>query len=163
MMGLHLNPHPKDELRGLTSEQQMNVQHFLSQKCSCSQKLIKHLLNRKALAEISETVHLIHPNIQTISQLQQAGFKVEPITEEDSVKKYNLQALPLLVIQNQNKILYQGGYARDQQHTQAYEDLKIITELQQQKKVSEFAVLGCANGSLRKKMTDIIGVKYDRN
>lgn len=163
MMGLHLSPHPKDQLRGLASENEINVQHFLSLKCSCSLRLIDHLLNRKASKEISETVHLIHAEDKVTEKLRQAGYKVEPITEEASVQKFNLQALPLLVVAQKDQILYQGGYAHDQQHTQAYEDQKIINDLLQKKKVSEFAVLGCANGSLRKKLVDPIGVKYERN
>lgn len=164
MMGLHLSPHPKDNLRGLASAtNDMTTHHFLSLKCSCSQKLIKHLLKRKKLTSVHEVVHLIHSEDKVVQDLQQAGYTVDPIAEEASVQKFNLQALPLLVVMKENEILYQGGYAKDQQHTQAYEDQKIIADLLQQKQVQELLVLGCANGSIRKKMVDFIGFKYENN
>lgn len=162
-MGLHLNPHPKDQLRGLAmSEKEFSVHHFLSLKCTCSEKLIEHLIVRKKTPNLQEIVHLIHPEKAVINRLEQAGFEVEAISEEESVKKFNLQALPLLVVKNKDQIVYQGGYARDQQHTNEYQDQKIIAQSLKQERAEEFLVLGCANGSLRKKMVDILGVKYER-
>jgi hypothetical protein len=160
MLGLHFVPHKKEPLLGLGGSSEFEVHHFLSLKCQCSRNLVNHLLKRHSLSGVKETVHLVYPQEKFVHELQLVGFIVEPIDEEDAVKKFNLQALPQLVVTRENRTLYQGGYGRDQQHSQIYEDEKIIKDLFKNRAVGEFPIFGCANGHLRKKMLDILGVKY---
>jgi hypothetical protein len=144
----------------LESEQGFSVHHFLSTHCECSKNIINHLLKRKALQGVREVIHLVDGDESIRGRLVNVGFKVENTYEESALSKFNLQVLPELLILNNGKTLYQGGYGKDQQHSQAYEDARLIQDLQSGKEAVGYPVFGCANGKLRKQKLDPLGLKY---
>lgn len=160
MLSLHYLPHQNETIRGLPETAGLNVHHFLNEQCSCSKKLITHLSSRKAVPGVRETVHLIHARTETSAQLTAAGYQVEPVEEEIAARHFNLQALPQLVIRTGGETLYQGGYGPDQQHLAIYEDARLIQEPTRENLARAYPVFGCANGEVRKRATDLMGIKY---
>ena len=112
---------------------------------------------------VNEMVHLVDGNETTSVKLAGAGFKVENMDEEAALKKFNLQALPELLVANNGTTLYQGGYGKDQQHSQVYEDVQLIQDLRIGQSVFIYPTYGCANGKLRKNRLDPLGLKYEAN
>jgi hypothetical protein len=170
MVGLHNAAVKKHPLQGLGTTHSMVVHHFLSLKCQCSKKVLAHLIKRHALPNTTELVHLIDSKPEMLSQLEAVGYQTNSIDEEEAVRRFNLHALPQLVITHAQQTLYQGGYGPDQQHTEIYGDEKIIKELESQllagtskgNVIVEFPIFGCANGTLQKKALDFLGLKYGK-
>lgn len=162
LLSFHFVPHRKETLQGLEIGQlgEMRVHHFLSLQCKCSRNIVGHLLQRKSKPNIKEIVHLIHGQSQTVFDLSQAGFQVQSLDEESAVKQFNLQSLPQFIVMSGPETLYQGGYGRDQQHSQVYEDENIIERLSRHQPIREFPIFGCANGKMRKQLLDRLGMKY---
>ena len=164
LLGLHFAPYKVEPLRGLASEdQQLVAHHFLSLKCNCSKNLITHLLQRRAHAAVREIVHLLHQKSEVVSDLKRVGFEVQTTDEPSALKKFNLKALPQLVLMRATETIYQGGYGPDQQHEQVYEDEKIISSALQNERSASRPLLGCANGQVQKSNFDLLGVKYGYN
>ena len=164
MLGIHFTAQAKQPITGLAFSKQIVIHHFLSLKCSCSKHLVQHLLARKSVPGANEIIHLIHSNESVTQKLRVAGYSVEAIDDEESaVKTYSLQVLPQLLINKNDVVLYQGGYGRDQQHSQVYEDEQIIAKVARSESVREFPIFGCANGHVREKIFDFLGVKYGLN
>lgn len=162
MSSLHYMPQKKDSLTMSSSEtKQLEAHHFLSLNCACSKKLLNHLISRKAQDNTQETIHLIGKNSDLENQLLSKGYFVDTlVSEEEAVKKFNLTILPQLLVVKENRILYQGGYGLDQQHSSVYEDIKIINNAHQLIVTKEYPIFGCANGQLKKKLLDPLGLKY---
>lgn len=121
------------------------------------------------MASAHESVHLIVDSKQAgrelalARELTQSGFDVETLEEEAAVHKFNVTVVPQLVALFSGKIAYQGGYGRDQQHSEVYEDERILKKLvlnQNLKNTDQFSLFGCANGHLKKTKLDPFRIKY---
>ena len=161
--GSHLMPHKTPDVIGLEKHPGFTVHHFISQYCNCSKGIFKHLISRQSLSETKEIVHLIGDDENLISKLKTAGYVVEKLNEEEAVKKYNLEALPLFVIVQDGHELHKGGYGKDQQHSTVYNDVEIINKTKKipSRSIASFPVFGCANGKLRKSAVDFWSLKYE--
>ena len=162
-VGPHFAAHKKDVLTGLLNpnSHSFHVYHFLSLECLCSKKIIRHLLQRRSVSNIDESIYLIRSEQSEIVKLRNAGYQVFPLTEDEAVKQFNIQVVPQLVIVKGKKIVYQGGYGPDQQHSEIYYDDIIINSVSTNQSIKEMPIFGCANGELRKSSFDILKIKYD--
>jgi hypothetical protein len=162
-LGAHFMPHETPNISGIQKQKGFQVHHFISQYCNCSKNIFKHLIQRKKLSGVYEVVHLIGDDKDLIQKLIQAEFKIETLKEEEAVSKYNLEALPLLVIVQDGHQIHKGGYGKDQQHSYVYDDVSIIQRLQKKptRGIASYPVFGCANGKTRKSKIDIWSLKYE--
>jgi hypothetical protein len=137
--------------------------HFLSSGCACSQRVMRHLLERRPLGRVVEEVLLIDgpgPALpgtdQSIAQLQQEGFTVTRLKPSDIPASTGLRGVPLLSIASpQNEIVYTGGYGpREDQ------DVSILLQLQSGRTAKPLAIIGCAVGSRVREQSDPFHLKY---
>jgi hypothetical protein len=134
--------------------------HVLSEKCTCSERLIHYLTTRKKQPNINEIVYLIEGSLSVKDQLLKSGFEVVILSEEDAVDQFSIEALPLFIVKDGGKSMYVGGYSYDQKHSKLYQDLEILKNIKSSLKQSPYPVIGCSNGQISKKKFDILGVKY---
>jgi hypothetical protein len=107
VMSFHYVAYKTPILKGLNQSQGFVAHHFISQYCNCSKGILKHLTERKILSGVTEIVHLIGDDNELIKRLKTAGFEVEKMAEEEAVTKYNIEALPLIVVVQNGHEIYQ--------------------------------------------------------
>lgn len=150
-----LNQHEHDSSK-------IKIHHFLSTTCGCSKKILDYLAQRQKSALFAEKVYLVENIDAWKEKLIKAGFEVEVLTEETAQKQYGIDSVPLLVMTQKDRKLYQGGYNEQQMHNRNYHDLEIAQGLLKQNlQIKSYPLFGCANGKLAKKAQDPLGVKYE--
>jgi hypothetical protein len=144
---------------------QATALHVLYVQCRCSQRILEHLVERKALPLVHETVALVDSEQATdtdhiASKLSASGFEVQRLTPASLKERYSSIAAPLLVVANgQDKLTYIGGYA---EHKQSLDmrDVKIIDAARMGQDIDALPVLGCAVSASLQKLMDPLGLKY---
>lgn len=146
--------------RSSSSQSLRQLHHFLGGSCGCSVRIINYLTERRAQSDFTEHIHLINGDESLEKKLQQAGYQVHHLEEEKALSQYNIQSVPQLVVLESEKVLYQGGYNKNQMHQSDYRDLEIARAVDS-KAATTYPLFGCANGALIKTKTDPWGLKYD--
>jgi hypothetical protein len=140
--------------------------HILSGSCGCSQRVLRHLLERRPLNGVAEQILLVDglagseqdlPGTSTLlDQLQHIGFAVRHIAAQDIPREYGLRGVPLLlVVSPRHQIAYLGGYG-----THGDQDLRILSDLRSGHAAKVLPVLGCAVGSHLRQQADPFHLKY---
>jgi len=137
--------------------------HVLSAGCACSQKVMRHLLQRKEFPGVAEQILLIDGqesylpgSEQLLTQLAQAGFPIAHLQADDLPPDAGLHGVPVLAIASPNgQVAYVGGYgsAGDQ-------DGAILQQVQMGRAPKPLAILGCALGNRLRRKADPFHIKY---
>jgi hypothetical protein len=145
-----------------SSDQKVSIHHFLSTSCGCSKKILNYLVTRKKSNLFNENVYLIENRDGWKEKLEGSGFTVAIVSEQQAEKEFGVQSVPLLVLSQQERKIYQGGYNEQQMHQTDYHDLEIAAQaLESKKDIKKYPLFGCANGQVAKKNADPFGVKYE--
>ena len=139
--------------------------HILSGACGCSQRVMKHLLDRRALPGILETVVLVEdgtPYLEgsdgMLSELEHAGMQVEHMSADFLNASFGLHGVPLLLIAGPDgSVVYSGGYG---EHSDG--DVTAWDETRSGRTPHRFAVVGCAVGRHLQQRFDPARLKYAR-
>lgn len=139
--------------------------HFLTPMCSCSTVIFDHLLERKPISSITETVVVIDDNQKNyVSLLKDAGYKVIKTTKEELARKYHnaLKGVPLLAIYDkESTIQYLGGYSSKTITPFSKIDIsKFIEDLDNKKSIASYPVKGCSVSKSYQQLLDPLGIKY---
>jgi hypothetical protein len=140
--------------------------HILSGSCGCSQRVLRHLLDRRPLDGVAEQILLVDGlagseqdlpgTAALLEQLQRAGFAVRHLAAKDIPREYGLRGVPLLlVVSPRHHVAYLGGYG-----SQGDQDLRILTELRSGQEAKVLPVVGCAVGSHLRQQADPFHLKY---
>ncbi len=168
MMGTHslsLKPSKSETLKSLivnkNSNEKWSKLHFLGSDCACSENVYQTLLKRIPDKNINEQIFVIGKQDSWIKNLKAKGYQVQSGSMEEFEKKYSITAVPQLsIFDNNQKILYSGGYTTKRGPASAVEDELIVKEIKEKKGTSERPIFGCINGSINRKNTDPLGIKY---
>jgi hypothetical protein len=143
------------------------IVHFLTPKCSCSQEIYKHLLERGPLEYKSskETIVVVDDNeLDFTGNLGKKGFKTFNLNPEKMKKDFSesIQGVPLLVIYNKNfATQYVGGYS-DQSIT-PFTKINIknyLVAMEQGRTIASNPIIGCATSKEYQNILDPFGLKY---
>lgn len=148
-----------------TPTQTYGAVHFLTPMCSCSTVIFDHLLNRRPISSIKETVVVIDDNQKDfVSLLKEAGYTVLKTTKEELASKYQnaLKGVPLLAIyDSENTIQYLGGYSSKSITPFSKIDItKFISDLENKKAIASYPVKGCSVSKKYQQLLDPLGIKY---
>lgn len=136
------------------------IHHMLYLECSCSRRIIDHLLSRRALRDATERLVLVGSDAELAQRARAAGYQVEQITPLTLESRYHVISAPLLLVSDPNDALvYLGGYTRVKQGPEI-RDLSIIGELRSGRRALELPLLGCAVSRSLQKILDPFGLKY---
>ena len=166
MMGSHtlsLKPSKSENLKELKSEKSWTIMHFLNPECGCSEKVFKSLAARPPKTKnIEEKVFVLGKKPEWVSALKARGFSVVTDSMDHYSEKYQINAVPQLVIIDEDKRLhYSGGYSSKRGPASVVEDEVIYQEVVSNKSTVERPIYGCVNGSDNQKKTDLLGYKYE--
>lgn len=139
--------------------QRWQAVHFLYGACRCSQRVLSHLAERKALPDVSERLVLVGAQTSFEAAARGAGYAVDVITPEQLSARYGLTAAPLLVVADpEGRVRYVGGYSERKQGLELA-DLAIIAELRAGRTRVELPLFGCAVSRSLQTLLDPLGLR----
>jgi len=156
---LHDGPLPVGAVDPEKPSGRWSVLHILAMQCPCSDNILPHLLDRQALADVTETIVLVDGNEGLAQRFRRRGYRVECLLSRELEERYGQAAAPLLIVRDpRGNAAYAGAYsARPQQPPQ---DLEIIRQLRAGKTVRGLAVSGCAVSRALQRRVDPLKLKY---
>ncbi len=144
-------------------ERELGVIHFLTPKCSCSQQIFTHLLERAPLAfELALVIDDTKDQYST--RLKKKGYLVKSINTKklDEELASAIKGVPLLVIYDDKKITkYVGGYTDKVITPFTKIDIKqFLNKIKNNRTIASLPVMGCAVSKQYQKLLDPFGLKY---
>jgi hypothetical protein len=136
--------------------------HLVSGGCGCSQRVMRHLLERGAIAGVEEEVLAVDGgepylagSAALLEKLSQAGFLVNHVAASAIPADTGLNGVPLLAVASPGRqTVYVGGYGSG-----GDQDGVILRELMAGRKAEPFAAIGCAVGSRLRRAVDPFQLK----
>ena len=126
------------------------VFHILIADCPCSGQLGSWLQQRSVSNDSSlqepalTTVVLVNADETAAAMWQARGFLTQIMTEEDVWQRWQMAGGPWLLIENDNRLVYRGGYApRRPSNAMMLEDQIIVERLRNGESVNTYAAFGC--------------------
>lgn len=163
LMGMHtltLKSSHDSKLSQLATQNKWTKLHFLGSDCKCSETVLNELLKRGPEKENEEKVFILGKNDEWKKQLITKGYHVIEASMDEFEKTYSIKATPQLVILDDKKtILYSGGYSANR-NPSSIDDQVIVDALKGNKPQKERPIFGCVNGTLNRKNTDPLKLKY---
>lgn len=139
----------------------LGMTHFLAAECSCSQHLISYFIKRKKLPNVSEKIVLIGSSPEEEVLLKDAGFEVQNIDPEEAKHSDAFSAVPLLIVHEQETVLYTGGYTNGAiTPLSHFADIEVFGAIKNKDSTESFPVKGCAVAKTFQKALDPLGLKY---
>jgi len=134
--------------------------HVIYEKCSCTERLFAHLVERGAVPGLEETVLFVGKSEEKRLAAERAGFRFTTVAAADLEKVFTLQSAPvLLAFDRAGTLQYAGGYF-DQPAAVRALDLKVYAELSRNAKPHPLPIFGCAVSPGLQKRVDPLGVVY---
>jgi len=145
-----------------------SAHHVLYQSCGCSQRVLAHLLERRARPDLVETVVYVRDpaspdaaqQAAVSAQTRGAGFGFESSTPAELERRYSVESAPFLLVgDGSGQVRYAGGYTA-RSGSKEIEDTKIIDGLEAGHRMDALPVFGCAVSSRVQQAIDPLGLKY---
>jgi hypothetical protein len=137
--------------------------HVLYAECPCSQKLVRHLLDRGALPDVEETILLVGDDGSLAADAPARGYAVEVVTQVELARRFGVESAPLLaVVDPRGTVRYVGGYTPRKQGADVH-DVEIVAALRRGDGAAELPLFGCAVSRELQAMLDPLNLKYARN
>ena len=133
--------------------------HFLSSECVCSQRILKHLLQREPLSDIEEKIIIVGGLDATRELVAGSRFAIDWTSPEELKSKYGVEAAPLLVVLDSDEtIRYSGAYTA---RKQAYpiQDVLLIKRALAGESIQSLPLFGCGVSGEMQSLTDPLGLK----
>jgi hypothetical protein len=137
--------------------------HVVSGSCGCSQRVMRHLLQRHPMPGVTEQVLLVEDpegdlkgTSELIRGLTDQNFAITRISAKDIPKQTGLRGVPMLVVASpENKVVYMGGYGSHED-----QDGAVLKNVRTGKAANALPILGCAIGSRIRRQSDPFRLKY---
>lgn len=134
--------------------------HVLYTECTCSRRILEHLLEGNRPKSVAETVVLVGYDVGLESRIIEQGFSLETVSQEELMQKYNIEAAPLLVVADpMGHVRYVGGYTGRKQGL-AVQDTRIIAQLMSGARVQQLPAYGCGVSLALQETLDPLQIKY---
>lgn len=145
----------------LQGRQGWRVVHVLYRSCACSQRTLEHLRASRRHADVHELVLLVDDEAAPSpgdQQLRARGLEVVVIDRETLVRRFGLEAAPvLIVLRPDDNVAYLGGYTRSKQGP-VFEQERILAALRAEKPAAPLPVFGCATSARLSDLLDPLGL-----
>lgn len=138
------------------------VLHILFGDCPCSRRVLRHVVERHPLDQVTERIVLIGKDDPLRPRAIEKGYETEVVTPEQLHDRYGLESAPLMVVLDRfGRIHYSGGYTSRKQGFQI-EDVVRIQNVVNGKEQEDLPVYGCAVSDRLKQIIDPLGLKDQR-
>lgn len=139
------------------------VLHFLYSECTCSKRILNHLLLREPIQGIEETIVMVGGQDSHKERISDEEFHWDWVTPEELKSKYSVEAAPLLVVLDpSHTIRYSGAYTARKQGF-SIQDVSLITRIRAGESVRPLILMGCGVSKELQSLTDPFGFKTNRN
>jgi len=134
--------------------------HVLYSMCKCSERILRHLAERRPLPDMTEAVVLVEPNAEFERLIRDAGYELEVLTPSELSEKYHIESVPMFALMDgKGALRYLGGYTERKQGL-TIQDVSIIERARAQQSVAELPLFGCAVSRSLQALLDPLGIKY---
>lgn len=134
--------------------------HVIYARCSCTERLFKHLVERKALPDLAETILFVGDDPGKQERARAAGYRFATVTPAELKQRYDLEAAPVLfAFTGDGRLAYAGGYF-DKPAAVVALDERIISGVEHGGQPDPLPVYGCAVSAELQKSVDPLGIVY---
>jgi hypothetical protein len=122
------------------------VVHIISESCSCTNSMVRHLISRGPNKNSNEYILFVGGQTSLLSELLKAGFRVHQISRLEITNDIKIKASPALLVLDSKKndsIQYFGGYYKTSSLLNP-EDENILSKLNHDEKVQAYPIYGCS-------------------
>jgi hypothetical protein len=134
--------------------------HVIYARCSCTERLFKHLVDRKALPGLAETILFVGDDVAKQARAKAAGYHFSTVTPTQLKQRYDLEAAPVLfAFTREGRLVYAGGYFDKPAAVWALDE-RIIAEVRRGAQADPLPVYGCAVSPELQKTVDPLGIVY---
>jgi hypothetical protein len=134
--------------------------HVLYSMCKCSERILRHLAERRPLPGMTEAVVLVGANDEFERMIRETGYELEVLTPSQLSENYHVQAAPMFALMDPSGVLrYLGGYTERKQGL-TIQDVSIVERLRNERPVAELPLFGCAVSRSLQALLDPLGIKY---
>ncbi len=137
------------------------VFHVLYSGCGCSARVLERLAERRPVDGVVETILFIDGEPGDLAERAHvAGFRLQALTREDLVRRYHIEAAPLLLIADgDGAVRYVGGYTERKQSLDI-RDVAVLAALRRGEEVAPLPLFGCAVSHDLQSKLDPLKLKY---
>ena len=134
--------------------------HVIYAHCSCTERLFRHLVERRALPGLDETILFVGEDEAKRARARKAGFRFATVTQAELSTRYGLEVAPVLfAFTRDGRLAYAGGYF-DRPAAVTALDERIVTDVQRGVAAEPLPVYGCAVSPALQKSVDPLGIVY---
>lgn len=131
------------------------IVHAIYEKCSCTNSLLKHLVERGLQPLSQEVIFVIGSEAPYESELVAKGFSVFKMKQDEFVNEFGIEAAPLLtLINNKGELKYMGGYFKTSEARVSTDQEIIQKALIEDKPPEPLPLYGCAVSDRLQKYID---------
>jgi hypothetical protein len=135
------------------------VVHFLGADCGCSRDVVRSLARRRPIADTQEFVFVVGDAGEARALLEGRGYHIEQLDERDATRRFDVQAVPLLVVATPSDgVRYIGGYTA-RKRDGAILTTSIVAQVLADTTPNALPVLGCAVSRRLRQQLDPLGVR----
>jgi hypothetical protein len=137
------------------------VLHVVFDDCTCSQRVLAHLLSTSRPAGVTERVVYVteHPAEDSTGAIPAHGFELDVVTPDQLADDYHIEAAPLLVIVDPHDVVrYAGGYTPRKQADDV-RDLAVIAAVLRGEAAESLPAFGCAVGRRLRSTLDPLRIR----
>ena len=125
------------------------VLHVVSEDCSCSRRVLDHLLASTRPRDVVERIVLVSDRASADSEwglaIRDHGFDFDVVAPEELYARYRLDVAPVMAIVDPHEQLrYLGGYSRCARGE--LQDVSVITAVKRGETPEPLPTFGCAIG-----------------
>jgi hypothetical protein len=160
LTALHEVPLPVPSVERAAPAAAFRIRHGLSAMCPCSQRVMKWLERRGAVAGVDEQVLILDGDEATAAPLRERGYQVS-LVDDAGMAAAGIHAAPSLVIfRPDGEVAYAGAYAPRPQMDPI--DLVLLDRARKGEIVASMPLLGCAMSRSLQERLDPLHLKYGR-
>lgn len=146
---------------------QASARHVLAEGCGCSERVIEHLLKRRASNTFVEVIVLIKDSTEPDDTAREAlstraiaaGYGFELVDAATASLRYGATAAPALIAYDRDgKRRYSGGYT-DRKRSEPIRDLEILADVAQGRERSPLPIFGCAVAAALRSRVDPLSLR----
>jgi hypothetical protein len=147
------------ELRSTDDPPAWMIVHVLYAACSCSGRVVEHLLVDPRPPGLDEKILWIGSEPQLDARVEAGPMPIVHLTPQELDDRFAIEGAPLLlVVDPQGVIRYRGGYT-DRKQSLAIRDIEIIERLRSEAEVTSLPLFGCAVSDRLRDLLDPFGVR----
>lgn len=149
------------ELRSADERDDWMVVHVLYAACSCSGRVVDHLLADPRPAGLAEKILWVGSVPELDARVQAGPMPVVRLEPEELGERFAIEGAPLLLVVDPFGVVrYHGGYT-DRKQSLAIHDVEIIERLRGRDDVATLPLFGCAVSDRLRDLLDPFGLRRD--